>query len=127
MTIGALIEALERRGALAAAPRLPEALAARRAAAITYDSGRVVPGSVFVGVRGEKTDGTAFAPQAPQSARWMSVSCIWHFSPRRSSTERIGFFLWPMSCQPFTAQMYRNRPRASHALRMSSRTTSSMM
>ena len=74
MTIGALIAALERRGALAAAPRLPEALAARRAAAITYDSGRVVPGSVFVGVRGEKTDGTAFAAQAVSRGAAVVVS-----------------------------------------------------
>jgi UDP-N-acetylmuramoyl-L-alanyl-D-glutamate--2,6-diaminopimelate ligase len=64
VTIGALIAALERRGAMAAPPRLPEALAARRASAVVYDSSRAVPGAVFVGVRGRNADGAAFAPQA---------------------------------------------------------------
>ncbi len=74
MTIGALVAALEARGAVVAAPRLPEALSARRAASIAYDSGRAVPGSVFVGIRGEKADGTAFAAQAVSRGAAVVVS-----------------------------------------------------
>jgi UDP-N-acetylmuramoyl-L-alanyl-D-glutamate--2,6-diaminopimelate ligase len=55
---------LERRGVVAAAPRLDEALAARRATAVVYDSSRASAGSVFVGIRGQKVDGATFAPQA---------------------------------------------------------------
>ena len=64
--------------------------------------------------------GTGFAPSDVQSAFWMSVSCMWAFSPFRSATDLIGFDLWPKSCQPFTAQMYRKRPRSSQAFFMSS-------
>jgi UDP-N-acetylmuramyl pentapeptide synthase len=64
VTLGALIAALERRGVVAASPRLDEALAARRATAVVYDSSRASAGSVFVGIRGQRADGAAYAPQA---------------------------------------------------------------
>jgi UDP-N-acetylmuramoyl-L-alanyl-D-glutamate--2,6-diaminopimelate ligase len=64
VTLGALIAALERRGVVAASPRLDEALAARRATAVVYDSSPAPAGSVLVGLRGQRADGAAYAPQA---------------------------------------------------------------
>ena len=43
---------------------LPAASAGRPVKAVVYDSRRVVPGSVFFALRGQKTDGAAFALQA---------------------------------------------------------------
>jgi UDP-N-acetylmuramyl pentapeptide synthase len=41
---------------------------------VTYDSRRVVPGTVFVALRGLKVDGVAFAQQAAAAGRVKIVS-----------------------------------------------------
>ena len=53
ITLARIIEALEPR----ALTRIPAAVLAREVTAVTADSRRVVPGSLFVAVRGEKADG----------------------------------------------------------------------
>ena len=60
ITLARIIEALEPR----ALTRIPAAVLAREVTAVTADSRRVVPGSLFVAVRGEKADGRAFIPEA---------------------------------------------------------------
>ena len=64
MTIGRLLAALVNPQLLAEAPALPAGVADLRAGGIAYDSRRVAAGSVFVALRGQHADGTAFAPQA---------------------------------------------------------------
>ena len=44
--------------------RIPAATLDREVTAVTADSRRVIPGSLFVAVRGEKADGRAFLPEA---------------------------------------------------------------
>ena len=67
MTVGALLESLERM--LPATARPQTSAAATRAlqveaTGVTHDSKQAGPGSVFVALRGLKADGTAFVPQA---------------------------------------------------------------
>jgi UDP-N-acetylmuramoyl-L-alanyl-D-glutamate--2,6-diaminopimelate ligase len=59
--IGDLVDALR---PLLATPAAPELAAGTRISAIVYDSRRVVPGSMFVALKGLKADGGAFAEQA---------------------------------------------------------------
>jgi UDP-N-acetylmuramoyl-L-alanyl-D-glutamate--2,6-diaminopimelate ligase len=66
MTVGALLQALER---MPASERPQTSAAGGRALdvevrGVTHDSRQVAPGWVFVALRGLKADGTAFAPQA---------------------------------------------------------------
>ena len=62
MTIGQSIATLQAITVdAAAAARLPSNVAV---SAVAYDSRRVIPGSVFVALRGLKADGTTFVPQA---------------------------------------------------------------
>jgi UDP-N-acetylmuramoyl-L-alanyl-D-glutamate--2,6-diaminopimelate ligase len=66
MTLRELIGALDARG-LTVKPGIPpgtDQFAGRQVTALEYDSRRVRPGAVFMGVRGEHADGAAFAPQA---------------------------------------------------------------
>jgi UDP-N-acetylmuramoyl-L-alanyl-D-glutamate--2,6-diaminopimelate ligase len=67
MTVGALLQAVERM--LPAAERPQTSAAAGRALdvevrGVTHDSRQAGPGWVFVALRGLKADGTAFVPQA---------------------------------------------------------------
>ncbi len=62
MTLARLIEHLGPQ--LVARRAIDEASLARTVRAVTYDSRRVGPGSVFVALRGLVADGNAFAPQA---------------------------------------------------------------
>ena len=64
MTIGALIDSLARDGTAAGRAAVPESVAATPAAAVAYDSRQVVPGAIFVALRGQNDDGVRFAPQA---------------------------------------------------------------
>jgi UDP-N-acetylmuramoyl-L-alanyl-D-glutamate--2,6-diaminopimelate ligase len=66
MTIGALLQALARTLPQDDRPTLPAGTAAPAAACtgVTHDSRRVMPGTVFVALKGQKADGTAFVPQA---------------------------------------------------------------
>ncbi len=104
MTLAELLASL---GDLATARTGDAAALARPVRAIAYDSRRVVPGSVFVAVRGQKTDGAAFAAQAlakgalavvaeippPEgtTAPWATVS------DGRAAMARLAaaFHLWP--------------------------------
>ena len=62
MTLGELLAGL---GDLApGADALPGPVGSRLVKGLVYDSRRVVPGSVFIGLKGQKTDGAAFAIQA---------------------------------------------------------------
>jgi len=54
-----VIELLDRLGAPVSAP-----IPAREVTDVTYDSRRIVPGAVFVALRGQQADGAAFAGQA---------------------------------------------------------------
>jgi len=58
MTLGELVSALPH------AVRLPADVAGRTVTGVAYDSRRVAPGSVFVALRGMRSDGALFAPQA---------------------------------------------------------------
>ena len=67
MTLGALLQALERM--LPASERPQTSAAVGRALevevrGVTHDSRQAGPGWIFVALRGLKADGTAFAPQA---------------------------------------------------------------
>jgi len=91
MTLHDLVSALDARGLLVAAGSSPMSGDAglRPVTGIAYDSRNVGPGAVFVGVRGERADGSAFASQAvargaaaivaeqpsaaPGSAPWVQV------------------------------------------------------
>jgi UDP-N-acetylmuramoyl-L-alanyl-D-glutamate--2,6-diaminopimelate ligase len=64
MTLGQLLERASSLVALDLAAPLGPADRARAVAGIEFDSRRVVPGSVFVGMKGQKADGSAFAQQA---------------------------------------------------------------
>jgi len=64
VTLGRLLAALVDPQLLAEAPALPAGVADRRAGGIAYDSRRVAAGFVFVALRGQHADGSAFAPQA---------------------------------------------------------------
>jgi UDP-N-acetylmuramoyl-L-alanyl-D-glutamate--2,6-diaminopimelate ligase len=64
MTIRELLAAIDRPWAGAAAASLDEAVLARPVKAVAYDSRKVIPGAVFVALRGEHHDGIAFVPQA---------------------------------------------------------------
>jgi len=66
MTLRELITALDARG-LTTDPGLPagsDSFAGRQVGALEYDSRKVTPGAVFLGVRGEHVHGATFAPQA---------------------------------------------------------------
>ena len=63
MTLGELLSALEEPGRVARAA-LDASLSGRPVKAIAYDSRKAGPGSLFVALRGQKLDGTAFAAQA---------------------------------------------------------------
>ena len=62
MTLGELVAASETLDAGAAAAAAPQA--SSRVTAVTHDSRAVFPGSVFVAIRGHKTDGARFADEA---------------------------------------------------------------
>jgi UDP-N-acetylmuramoyl-L-alanyl-D-glutamate--2,6-diaminopimelate ligase len=66
MTIGELLQALARAVPPDQRPEMPADAAAldRPCTGVTHDSRRVVPGAVFVALRGLKADGAAFAVQA---------------------------------------------------------------
>ena len=64
MTLGQLLERTSSLVALDLAAPLGPADRARAVAGIEFDSRRVVPGSVFVGMKGQKADGSAYAQQA---------------------------------------------------------------
>ncbi len=64
MTLGQLLERTSSLVALDLVAPLGAADRSRPVAGVEFDSRRVVPGSVFVGMRGEKADGAAFAQQA---------------------------------------------------------------
>jgi len=61
VTLGDLLRAL---AAITTETHALEARDAEAVTAVAYDSRRVVPGAVFVGLKGLKADGTAFAQQA---------------------------------------------------------------
>ena len=62
MTLGLLLAAIEDLAPVGTA--LPTVVAGRQVKGLVYDSRRVVPGVVFVALKGQKTDGAAFAVQA---------------------------------------------------------------
>ena len=65
MTLGAAARTRRRRSSPSIWPRRSApADRARAVAGVEFDSRRVVPGSVFVGMKGEKADGAAYAQQA---------------------------------------------------------------
>ena len=66
MTIGELLQVLARDMPQPSRPDAPDGAAALvvRCTGVTHDSRRVAPGMVFVALRGLKSDGEAFAPQA---------------------------------------------------------------
>jgi UDP-N-acetylmuramoyl-L-alanyl-D-glutamate--2,6-diaminopimelate ligase len=66
MTVGELLQVLAREMPQPSWPDAPAGAAAldARCTGVTHDSRRVAPGMVFVALRGLKSDGAAFAPQA---------------------------------------------------------------
>lgn len=64
MTVHDLLRALDQNGLLSAPAPHPSLKADLDLAGLAYDSRRVSPGSVFVAVRGERFDGSVFAPEA---------------------------------------------------------------
>ena len=60
ITLDRIVDALGAR----ARTRIPAVTLDREVTAVTADSRRVIPGSLFVAVRGEKADGRAFLPEA---------------------------------------------------------------
>jgi UDP-N-acetylmuramoyl-L-alanyl-D-glutamate--2,6-diaminopimelate ligase len=61
VTVAELLDAL---GGAAAVPPLPEHVGRAPAAGVVYDSRKAAPATVFVAIRGEHANGTAFTPQA---------------------------------------------------------------
>ena len=76
MTCHDLISALDARGLRLSPAVSPEeaAIAARPVTAVAYDSRNVASGAVFVGLLGERADGTAFAAQAAAKGALAVVS-----------------------------------------------------
>jgi UDP-N-acetylmuramoyl-L-alanyl-D-glutamate--2,6-diaminopimelate ligase len=76
MTVGELLRALARTLPPSGRPEMVTDAAALEVecAGVTYDSRRVVPGSIFVAFRGLKADGLAFVPQAVASGAAAVVS-----------------------------------------------------
>jgi UDP-N-acetylmuramoyl-L-alanyl-D-glutamate--2,6-diaminopimelate ligase len=64
MTLSVLLGALVSPGLLSAAPHVPAAAEAVSVTEVAYDSRRASQGSVFVALRGQKSDGLQFAAQA---------------------------------------------------------------
>ncbi len=64
MTLQDLLQRLSALVPLDGLETLSPATLAQRVAGVECDSRRVVPGSVFVAIRGERADGASFAPQA---------------------------------------------------------------
>jgi len=66
MTVGELLRALARTLPASERPEMVADAAALEVACagVTHDSRRVVPGTIFVALRGLKVDGLAFVPQA---------------------------------------------------------------
>jgi UDP-N-acetylmuramoyl-L-alanyl-D-glutamate--2,6-diaminopimelate ligase len=67
MTVGALLESLDRMLPADARPEMSPTGSARlavEARGVTHDSRQVAPGWIFVALRGLKTDGSQFIPQA---------------------------------------------------------------
>jgi len=62
MTLGDLLAAID--DLAAQRTPLPPAAVGRQVKGLAYDSRRVVPGALFVALKGQKTDGAAFAVQA---------------------------------------------------------------
>jgi UDP-N-acetylmuramoyl-L-alanyl-D-glutamate--2,6-diaminopimelate ligase len=60
MTVGELLERLD----APATPAPPPAVSGREVTDVTYDSRQVIPGAMFVALRGQHADGAAFAAQA---------------------------------------------------------------
>jgi UDP-N-acetylmuramoyl-L-alanyl-D-glutamate--2,6-diaminopimelate ligase len=68
MNVQELLDVVRDRGLLAAAPVAgASGMSGEPVTGVAYDSRRVEPGNVFVALRGQKADGTAFAAQAAQS------------------------------------------------------------
>ena len=76
MTVGELLRALARTLPVSDRPEMLADAAALEVpcAGVTYDSRRVVPGSIFVALRGLKVDGLTFVPQATASGAAAIVS-----------------------------------------------------
>ena len=76
MTVGELLRALARTLPVSDRPEMVADAAALEVpcAGVTYDSRRVVPGSIFVALRGLKVDGLTFVPQATASGAAAIVS-----------------------------------------------------
>ena len=75
MTVGDLVPHLS--GRVAAGGRVPPldpAVLAQDAAAIAFDSRRVEPGAVFVGMKGRRADGAGFAAEAARRGAALVVS-----------------------------------------------------
>lgn len=64
MTLGELLTALEARGGPITRSGISTSADTTPVSALAYDSRKVVPGTLFVALRGQKADGAAFAPQA---------------------------------------------------------------
>src|SRR5690606_31794501 len=62
MTVVELLGALEHPALLSAPPAVPASVASVAVTGVVHDSQRAKPGTVFVGVKGTRTDGTDFAP-----------------------------------------------------------------
>jgi UDP-N-acetylmuramoyl-L-alanyl-D-glutamate--2,6-diaminopimelate ligase len=68
MNVQELLDVVRDRGLLAVAPVAgASGMSGEPVTGVAYDSRRVEPGNVFVALRGQKADGTAFAAQAAQS------------------------------------------------------------
>jgi len=76
MTVGELLRALARTLPASERPEMVADAAALDVACsgVTHDSRRVVPGSIFVALRGMKADGLAFVPQAVDAGAAVIVS-----------------------------------------------------
>jgi UDP-N-acetylmuramoyl-L-alanyl-D-glutamate--2,6-diaminopimelate ligase len=76
MTVGELLRALARTLPASERPEMVADAAALEVTCtgVTHDSRRVVPGTIFVALRGLKADGLAFVPQATQAGAAAIVS-----------------------------------------------------
>lgn len=74
MTVAELLGALVHPALLSAPPAVPASIASVTATGVVHDSQRARPGTVFVGVKGTRTDGTDFAPQAAARGSVLVVS-----------------------------------------------------